>query len=220
MAILSNKYNLLFIMNPRTGCTATGKMMIEEMEGEYIPSEDILGEDGKVLVQQKHTTVRELVDHQLLDEGKIDSLHKFSVVRNPFDSLVSLWTKKRYKYVGAKANDPNSIVNRLPGYKDDMEFIQNHTFSEWIEELFPRRKSPSVNLKHMQGVDQILRFENLQSDFSDMLNSLSIPREFEIPLYNQTKNRTSDYREYYTPKARAVIETKFKEELDMLGYSF
>jgi hypothetical protein len=219
MAILCPDYNLLFIMNPRTGCTASAELLINDYGGEYIPKEDILNDNDKVKIQSKHTTVNELIQTGLIEKSDMDNLLKFTSVRNPFDSLVSLWTKKKYKYAD-KLNDSNSIVNRLQDWDEDMLYIQEHTFSEWIIEFFSNRNFPTINAKHVSGVNRWLKFENLQDDFNDLIKSANIQKDSHIPMLNKTKDRTRNYRSYYTPVARKVVEEKFKIELMIFNYEF
>ena len=220
MALYSESHRLLFIMNPRTGCTATGRLMTEQMGGVFLPAEDTLDENGKVTLKQKHTTLPELKEAGLVDDAFLSSVHTFTTVRNPFDSLVSLWTKKKYKYVGRKLKDPNSIVNKLRSYAKDLDFIQDHTFSEWVVEFIGKRENPKLNARHLEGVSHFLRFEDLQGEFDAFLKSVGIEEKFEIPLGNVTKNRTKDYRSYYSDEARDVVQKKYANELTSLGYEF
>jgi len=220
MAIVSDRYNLIFILNPRTGCTATSEMMLQKMEGYWAPPENILDQNDKIEVQSKHTTATELKTHALIPADKLNSYTIFTAVRNPFDSIVSLWTKKRYKYVGAKRTNPNSIVNLIKGYDQDMDFIQTHTFSEWVIEVLGSRKNLAVNTKHVAGTNHVLKFENLQADFSAMLQGLSIEEPFTIKTLNKTKNRDAGYRQYYEPEARQLLEDKLASELETFGYTF
>jgi Sulfotransferase family len=220
MAIVSDRYNLIFIMNPRTGCTATSEMMLQKMDGYWAPAENILDQNGKIKVQSKHTTAKELRAYRLVPADKLDSYTVFTTVRNPFDSIVSLWTKKRYKYVGAKRTNPKSIVNQIKGYDQDMDFIQNHTFSEWVIEVLGRRKNLTVNTKHVVGTNHVLHFETLQGDFNTMLHDLDITEKFTIEAINKTKNREPEYRQYYDDDARQLLEDKLASELKEFGYLF
>ena len=91
MAIICRKFNLLFIMTPRTACTAIGEFLCEHYSGEFLPAEDILDSRGFISVQKKHSTLAELLAHKLLTAREAKSLLKVAAVRNPFDSLVSLY---------------------------------------------------------------------------------------------------------------------------------
>lgn len=221
MAIISDTHNFLFIMNPRTGCSALGDLLVRKADGYYIPEEDTLNENGKLLIKKKHTTINELVEFNVISQSKLDSLLKFTTIRNPYDSLVSLWTKKKYKYSMKKRLDPESVVNKIPGFDKDINFIQNHNFSEWIIQMFSKRPAPFINARHTKGVDIILRFENLQEDFNKkILSRFGISESLTIPSKNVTKNRSNDYKEYYTKEAIDVVFEKLKDEILEFGYEF
>ena len=220
MAIISDKYKLLFIMNPRTGCTALGTLMLEQMDARFIPEADIKDDNGKIVYQKKHTTLPELKKLGLVDDEMLRDYTVFTTVRNPFDSLLSLWTKKKFKYTSLR-DDPESFVNTLPGYREDMEFIENHSFSEWLEHFFEGKKRPTVNRKHAEGVDRLLRFETLQQDFERLLEECTPSGEtFVIPVVNETDNRDKDYKGAYDDKSRRYIEEKFAGDLRDYGYAF
>src|SRR5438552_18142637 len=131
MAIICRKYNLLFIMTPRTACTAIGELLCEHYDGEFLPAEDILNSDGLISVQKKHSTLSELIGHKLLTAAEAKSLLKVAAVRNPFDSLVSLYLKQRFKY-DSLLEDSQSWVKRIPGYADSMHYAKTHSFNQWV----------------------------------------------------------------------------------------
>src|SRR5436190_19337881 len=138
MAIICRKYNLLFIMTPRTACTAIGELLCQHYGGEFLPSEDILDSKGFISVQKKHSTLSEILEHKLLAVEEAKSLLKIAAVRNPFDSLVSLYFKQRLKY-RPLLGDPTSWVNRSIGYARHMRYAQTHTFNEWVLKVSYRK---------------------------------------------------------------------------------
>src|SRR5438270_9077761 len=138
MAIICRKYNLLFIMTPRTACTAIGELLCERFGGEFIPSDDILDSRGLILVDKKHSTLSDLIKHKILTTEEANSLLKVAAVRNPFDSLVSLYFKQRLKYQPLIA-DPSSWVNRSIGYAGDMRYAQTHSFKQWVFKMSYRK---------------------------------------------------------------------------------
>ena len=127
MAIICRKYNFLFIMTPRTACTAIGELLCESYGGEFLPTEDILDSRGRIAIQKKHSTLRELLEHKILSPEEAKSLVKVATVRNPFDTLVSLYFKQRYKYQPL-LSDPTSWVNRSPAYARNMQICANALF--------------------------------------------------------------------------------------------
>jgi len=224
MALISEKFNFLFILNPRTASTAIADLLQNQFDAIFIPKKNIINSKGIIEVQSKHSTINELLKSNLLAIDYVNNIFKFVTVRNTFDSIVSLWAKKKYDYVPL-LNNPNSFVNRLNGYRDDMIFIRDHTFSEWIQERFSNKKNINTQLKFTEYVDKIIRYENLNEDFSEVLNIISgstiNESDIIIPKINVTQGRKhKNYRSYYNNDSRKIIEDAFSEELKVLGYSF
>lgn len=222
MAVLSRRLSYLFIMAPRTGCTAVGDILCKEREGWWFPEEDVVHEDGEIVTPRKHTTVAQLIESGLLEREELESLFVFSSVRNPFDSLVSLWVKKRTSYQPL-LDDPDSFVHQTPGFAEDMEFVLDHTFSEWIErqyaDLVGDGRQRHLYGPYLRDVDHVMHFESLQDDLDDVMQHLGAA-PIEIPLLNPTEGRREDYRSYYTGRARAIIESVFAADLERFGYRF
>ena len=214
-------------MTPRTACTAIGDLLCEHYEGEFLPAEDILDSDGFISVQKKHSTLAELLEQKLLTTDEAHSLLKIAAVRNPFDSLVSLYLKKRYKYQPLLA-DPSSWVNRLPGYAKDMIFCQRHSFNEWgckisckkiIKRMLGLR--PSMYAEHVWGVDVVLRYESIEQDLKNAFERAGIEWKADIPKVNRTDERTDrDYRSFYSRPAALAIGLAYGRDLKTYGYRF
>jgi hypothetical protein len=227
MAIICHSYNLLFIMAPRTACTATGKVLLEELNGEWLPEETINDDIPEKRIPQKHTTLEKLLSGNVLSPSKADSLFKFVTVRNPFDSLVSLYIKLRQTYQPL-LSEPNSWVYKLPNYVKDMEFCTNHSFDEWVIQKYkPGYKErilgggrKTIYGKYTKGVDAIMKFENLQSDFQAIQDRIGISKKVSIPVFNKTAEKQFSYRQYYSEKSRKIVEYVFREELTKYGYEF
>lgn len=241
MAIICREHGLLFLMAPRTGCTAIGSVLMDELGGEWLPGDDVLNEKGLYVVQKKHCTLQQLLDHQLLSEKEREQIVTFTAVRNPFDSLVSLYYKMHKGYQD-ELNDPESWVYKVPGYAEDLKLIRNMTFDQWINRFYPdlpfylesnplngvrsiaRRlvgKQVQAEDPFVQGVDHVMRFEHLQEDFSRVLCAAGVRNPPVIPRINTTKARgDKDYRTLYTPKARRKVEVYKEGVLKEFGYAF
>ena len=148
MAIICRQHGLLFIMTPRTACTAVGDLLCTHYGGEFIPSEDILDSHGFIAVQKKHSTLPELIKHKVLAPKEAKSLLKIAAVRNPFDSLVSLYFKQRLKYQPL-LGDPSSWVNRSVKYADHMRYAQAHSFNEWVFKVSYRKLIKSLHVRRL-----------------------------------------------------------------------
>lgn len=221
MAVLSRAQGYLAILAPRTGCTALSVHLIQEGTGEWFPAEDLTTEDG-VSVPRKHTRLRELLRSGLLSEEERERLTVFTAVRNPYDSLVSLWSK----YVGAYVpllDDPEAFIHDQPRMVKDIEFCRDHSFAEWVEFRYGSKRDGTR--RHLYGgyiddVDRILRFESLQQDLDQLLSDLEAPPLPPIPVLNKTENRDDDYREHYDDRSRAIVRDVFAADLERFGYRF
>lgn len=226
MAIICRSYRLLFLMTPRTACTAVGELLCREFGGEYIPKQDILDSKGFIQVQKKHCTLADIINHRLLTKEEAFSFLSFTTVRNPFDSLVSLYIKKKIDYKPL-LSDRESWVYRLPGYARDMRFCQNNSFNAWIFRNFWKRVikqivglDTSMYRPFTEGVDMIIHFEDLENGFRNVLKEIGVDYKNSIPLVNVTSDRSKDYRIFYSRSARKIVELVFKRDLTRYGYDF
>jgi hypothetical protein len=227
MAIICRKYNLLFIMTPRTACTAIGELLCSYYGGEFLPSEDIVDSNGRISIQKKHSTLAELINQKILTQEETRSLLKIAAVRNPFDSLVSLYIKQKLKYQPLLC-DPTSWVNRAPRYANYMRYAQTHSFSRWIlrvsyrkliKRLFGFRSS--MFSTYTQGVDSVLRYEKIETDLKEAFRKAGIPWKVDIPIVNRTDERTNrNYRSYYSRTAAFAVSVAYSEDLRRYGYEF
>lgn len=227
MAIICTAHGLLFIQAPRTGCTAIEKLLVERFGGKFFPPDDILDPEGFVRVGRKHCTVAQLLAQGLIPADYSGRYTTVTTVRNPFDSLVSLYVKKREAYQ-ERLKDPNSWVHRVRGYVEDMEYCRTHTFEQWLlkryavsglEKVLGRGRR-SLSNRYTEGVATVMRFEQLQEDFESVMRSLGVEGDVTIPSVNATRQRRTEYQEYYTPNARRLVEYVFRRELDRYGYTF
>jgi hypothetical protein len=227
MAIICRKYNLLFIMTPRTACTAIGELLCEHYGGEFVPAADILDSHGLISVQKKHSTLPELIQHEILTTGQAQSLLKVAAVRNPFDSLVSLYFKQRFKYKPLLA-EPTSWVNRSSRYAEYMRYAQTHSFNEWIFKVSYRKLikrllgfRPSMFTEHTQDMDLILRYESIEKDLKEAFSRAGITWKVGIPKINRTDERSGrDYRCYYSRPAALAVKLAYSYDLKTYGYRF
>lgn len=227
MAIICRDHRLLFIQAPRTGCTAIEALLKERFGGEALPAEHILDADGFIRVQRKHCTVRQLAREGLVPPDYAARFTTFTAVRNPFDSLVSLYVKKRTKYQPL-LQDPDAWVYKVRGYVEDMEFCRTHSFEEWIARRYSvgriRRLlgqgRMSLYGRYTHGVPNVMRFERLQRDFEAVMRRAGISGDVHIPSINATVQRGQAYQGYYTPEARRIVEYTFAPDLRQYGYSF
>jgi len=214
-------------MTPRTACTAIGELLCERFGGEFIPSHDIVDPRGLILVDKKHSTLSDLLKHKILTPEEAKSLLKVAAVRNPFDSLVSLYFKQRSKYQPL-LGDPSSWVNRLPRYAKSMRCARAHSFNRWVLRVSYRKLikrllgfRPSMFADHTHGVNMVMRYESIESDLSEVFRKAGMGSKADIPMVNRTDERAnSDYRSFYSRLAELTVTLAYSADLRMYGYRF
>jgi hypothetical protein len=130
-------------------------------------------------------------------------LFVFACVRNPFDRVVSSWRYCRT----TRDRDLEDVLADPPR--------EGHDFRH-----FTRSQSATL-VDPVTGelvTDLLMRFETLQPDFDIACDRIGVKRR-ALPHVNATA-RGRDYREYYTPTARRLVEELFAEDLERFGYSF
>jgi len=214
-------------MTPRTACTAIGELLCERFGGEFIPADDILDSRGLTLVDKKHSTLSDLIKHRMLTREEAKSLLKVAAVRNPFDSLVSLYFKQRSKYQPL-LGDSASWVNRFPGYAKNMRYARAHSFNRWVLRMSYRKLikrllgfRPSMFADHTRGVDVVMRYESIEADLSEVFRRAGMAANADIPQVNRTNERTNrDYRSCYSRLAELVVSLAYSGDLEVYGYRF
>ena len=69
--------------------------------------------------------------------------------------------------------------------------------------------------------DHVVNFFNfLAEDFYKVITMIGLPLMM-LPKRNITKNKLHDnYREYYSPVSRRIVEEKYKKDLEFFEYEF
>lgn len=223
MAVISNSgYMYLFILNPRTACTAISKLLVDQLDGRWIPAEDVYC-DGELVAERKHTTLHELIEQDLVTTDALNNLTVVTGVRNPFDSLVSLYSKIITKYASAISKNSEHFYLRNGRAIYEANVAVQQGFNEWMTAKFTRARQRGTRVQFherwMLGADVYLRFEHLEADWKSLCDQLAMPH-MTIPVFNQTKGRERDYRLYYNEESRATVEEIFAPTLEHFGYEF
>jgi len=150
---------------------------------------------------------------------------RFTVVRNPWDRLVSKWWWRRGGLAAKGQALPGTLQLTANG-KIPMEW-----FCEEFEEERQRwnltSDTPTDEFLFGQGddpqVSEILRFESLQQDWGKLLDKY--PDKFrgckrELPHCNKSVNRDWDYRLYYTNETTQLVAESCPKLIYYFNYTF
>ena len=157
-----------------------------------------------------HQTAREIIAS--IGREKWNTAYKFTLVRNPWDKVVS-----HYEY-------------RLKRNKTEVA-SRNVSFSEWVKKTYgpdkdpfyynnPKAFQPQVEwLKDDEGkisIDFIGKFESINEDFDQIKSVIGL--EAELPHLNASKR--AGYQSYYDDDTRQIVADWFHEDIELFGYCF
>jgi len=223
MPILSEQHRYLFLLAPRTASTAVAEALCSQGAGRWVPEKNLYDRRGRIILQKKHGTARDLLRFGLLTKNDLANLTVFTAVRNPFDSLVSLYVKKRTSYQPLRERD-DTFVNRIPRFSSDMDFVMDHSFSEWIDYRYrvPARVpflAIHMYRKYLRDADEIMRFETVEADLGRIADRLGVG-VVNLTQKNVTQERRPAYRDYYTDRSRRIVQKIFRPDLERFHYKF
>lgn len=161
-------------------------------------------------------------------ELDLQTYRTFTVVRNPYDRLVSLYLcsygQKKPSHKFLKARDEG--VNFKMPFEDFVKEVRDNK-KKWFAAYKGHRHKPQLQwISDKTGkvrVKEIIRFENLDEDFYNLLEKWSIP-QFKLkkmnPAESHTKEKREHYRYYYNPESKKIAEEIYKEDLKYFNYEY
>lgn len=144
----------------------------------------------------------------LLPDDAATAWTMFCICRNPFDRAVS----SIRHFHETELQDATQFERLLAHWLDRAPADHNLRAHRRTQSDFVRDDKGNC------GVGTILRYETLAEDFSWLMARIGRP---DIALgWSGKSDRSRDYRAYYTPSARKMVETVYAEDLERFGYGF
>lgn len=157
----------------------------------------------------QHMTIKEIMTR--VDDDIFNSYFKFSVVRNPWDRMVSefFWQKQ------------HSLAN--PVTLDDFleSFLTERSKEEYnTMDSDDSHRIPAYNFLHVDGnlsVDKVFRYENIERDIKEISDMFGIEMK---ERWNSSPRGKMSYRFFYNDFTRDLVEWHFEKDIETWDYEF
>ena len=214
--IISHGRRYVFVHIPKTGGTALSLAL----ESRAMKDDILIGDTPKAKRRRgrlqgvktagrlwKHSNLADI--EGLIDPNDLDEMVLFTLVRNPWDRLVSY-----YHWLKEQGFDHPAVD--LAKELSFAEFVRHPHTAQSI-----RANSYGSYLRDGTGRERdalFIRLEHLAEDLRPLEDHLGFKLD-QIPRFNAS-NRARDHRAYYDDQTKLWVENLCKEDITRFGYSF
>lgn len=211
--MLSHEFKCLFVHIPKTAGMSIEKHFLnvlglgDEQRHQLLlrPNDDpALGPP-----RLAHLKATDYTDRGHISAVDFTRYFKFSVVRNPWDRVVSM-----YRYLGH--------VRKT----DFSDFVFNRLYEKLWREMYWFVRPQADFIYDQQGrllIDHVIRFESLEENFTNVLEQLGLSG-CKLPRVNSSSDRSGKanppYQAYYKPETKLWVSELYRTDIERFGYRF
>jgi chondroitin 4-sulfotransferase 11 len=192
--MISHTHQFIFVHVPRTGGSS-----FELAAGQPINSDSKTRLLGNTDFPEKHKTFEY---YRTTYPIEFDNYYKFTIVRNPFDRIVSQWFWRA------------TVIKDQQGVSLK-EFIISRPDSSLYYKKF--KLSGFSILDSLKQFDYIGRFEDIHNTYRHLYKTFNIHRNDVI---HSNKTCHSCYKDYYTDETIELVNKKYCQDLELFNYKF
>lgn len=161
-----------------------------------------------------HVTLDRYVD--IFGPKCIVNYFKFTIVRNPWDRLVSAYFF--LKSGGFEDDDKTWFEKELGSFPDFETFVKKwlNRSNIWKWHHFRPQYHYVLEKRGKINLDFIGFMENIGADFSYIADRVCVQGSLETT----NTSRHVAYTDYYTDETRKIVANVYAEDIKMLGYNF
>ena len=213
--IISKGRGYVFVHIPKTG----GTSLSLALEQRAMKDDILIGDTPKAIRRRnrvkvlnargrlwKHATLADI--DGVLSPSELDAMFVFTLVRNPWDRMVSY-----YHWLQDQRFDHPAVgLSQQLGFED---FVLHPS----IRRSF--KASPAHHyVTDVNGTERCrlyIRLEHFQDDAIPLFDHLGF--SFSLPVSNQSP-RSRDYQSYFTDRSRDAVASDNAEAISRFGYVF
>jgi len=207
--MISHHYRCIFVHIPKTGGSSIEDVIWPDTRTE---AELWMGFVGPLRNRYQSGGLQHLLAHQIKAEvgaKTFDAYFKFSIVRNPWDKVVSQYVSMRLR------PDLRAFI----GLEDDAtlaEYLERTAQFEHVQWMPQHRFIHDAEGHNL--VDFVGRFETLEADMQHVFARIGFdcPR---LPRSNVSE-RERDYRGYFNADTRRTVARRYAADIEQFKYIF
>lgn len=214
--IISHGRKYIFVHIPKTG----GTSLALALETKVMKDDILIGDTPKAINRRsrikgavvsgrlwKHSKLIDI--YGLVDQAQIEEYFVFTLVRNPWDRMVSYYHWLREQNFNhpavelAKLLDFSNFLN----HKATIQSLRNDGASRYV-----------IDQNGVNRCNLFLRLEHLETDLAALQLGIGVKLP-PIPHTNQS-SRSGGYQDFYTNADADLIQDIFATEIQQFAYQF
>jgi hypothetical protein len=208
MLMICHRFRTVFVHIPKTGG--------QSIEHVFLKATGLSWKDRAQLLMRRNEdpaygprTLAHLFASEYLSCGHMapidfEEYFKFSVVRNPWDRLASLY---KYRYAD-KMSFRQFVLKNVPD--QGSEGVRQRAIAPQCKYLFNAEGEVLVNY--------VARFERLGEEFRTISERV-FGQIIELPRVNISAS-SANYKDLYDNETHDLVSQRYKTDIDRLGYKF
>lgn len=225
LSLYSYQYKFVFIHIPKNaGSTFISNYSAVLPVGELLHFEHLnmhLGYERDPALGNHFTyqMIADLVDKHAIGID-LNAYHKFCVVRNPWERMVSLYEHRLRKI--------DRLTNGVPRNTAEDKALLHRGFEAWLLNTQNVSDRVLVRMPQLDWIrdkegrvvaDKIISIQGYDQQILEVVDHVGLPK-IELPRQNSSSKDSSRYREYYSQATQAFVAENFQEDIEMFGFSF
>lgn len=154
----------------------------------------------------------------IFSKKQFDKFYKFTIVRNPYDRLLSAYYF--LKKGGMNEKDKIFAKNHIDNYKNFEDFILN-----WLNEdniykdihFYPQAYFICDSKRNI-AVNHWGYYENIEEEIKMISTQLNL--NIKLKKFNKTDHKKIGYRKYYNTEMRRIVERVYKTDFSLFSYRY
>jgi hypothetical protein len=225
--IISHSHRFIFIKSAKTAGTSLESALSHHCSGDDVvtPLGDYRvnrDEEGNWVHKSMNAGEFQQHDHGITIRNRVspavwNDYFKFSIARNPWDRVVSLFFWKH-------RNDPElrprkRLYHRLGVPFDEMGPARK-LFAQFVAAGDWETNDRFYIIDNELCVDFVIRYENLREGFGEVCSRIGIPVPSLPNLKVGIRAKGHHYAEYYDEPTRSIVADRHRNDIRLLGYEF